>query len=95
MPYLYYCLYRRLSAHVYSGTKKFVICLTYTTAYIDASLFMSIVDRKNVIRFTCTTAYIDASLFMSIVDRKKSHTPHLYYFLYRRLSVHVYSGGKK
>jgi hypothetical protein len=47
MPYLYYCLYRRLSAHVYGGAKKLVICLTHITAYIDASLFMSVVERKN------------------------------------------------
>jgi hypothetical protein len=71
VPYIYYCLYRRLSVDVYSGAKKLVIYLTYITAYIDGSIYKSIVERnKLVIRLTYTTAYIDASRFMSIVERK-------------------------
>jgi hypothetical protein len=46
-PYLYYCLYKCRSVHVYSGAKQLVIRLTYTAANIDASLIMSMYERKN------------------------------------------------
>jgi hypothetical protein len=45
--FTYYSLYRRLSVYVYRGAKKLVTYLTYITAYIDASMYMSIEGREN------------------------------------------------
>jgi hypothetical protein len=89
---LYYFLYRRLSVHVHTTALREAAVHAHIISYIHASQFLSIQRAQEGHQYMPILFPIQTPLKICPYDSLKwGISTCLFYFLYRRLSVHVHT----